>query len=279
MKNILYLFSLLLLCIACSDSDGEMPVGPARPTMNVRDSLAMVAFYHSMKCAEWKGGFHWDLKDYETWGGVTAVLDKEKNEYHITEIEVPMAETYLPDGYRLPAELGKLSELRSLIVWGDGRAVGGIPPELFNCPLEVLYIVGKANGETRKGFVGIIPKEIGKVTGTLKHLTIANTNIGGEIPEEIGALQQLETSIYLYGNEFNGKVPLYFRYLSVGICLWDNKFTEMDWRYFTEDIGYVPELKDNCLTGTVPEEVLSTERWKYWKHNLEPQRRGSGLVY
>ena len=38
------------------------------PTMNVQDSLAIVAYYHSMKCAEWKGDFHWDLTDYETWG-------------------------------------------------------------------------------------------------------------------------------------------------------------------------------------------------------------------
>lgn len=108
----------------------------------------MVAFYHSMKCAEWKGDFHWDLTDYETWGGVTAALDTTKNEYRITAIEVPMAETYLPDGYSLPAELGKLSELRSLIVWGDGRAAGGIPSALSKCPLDMLYVVGE--GFTRE---------------------------------------------------------------------------------------------------------------------------------
>lgn len=124
MKNVFYLFSLLWLCVACSDKGEALPAGPARPTMNVQDSLAIVAYYHSMKCAEWKGDFHWDLTDYETWGGVTAMLDTVKNEYRITGIEVPMAETYLPAGYCLPAELGKLSELRSLIVWGDGRAEG-----------------------------------------------------------------------------------------------------------------------------------------------------------
>lgn len=148
MKNVFYLFSLLWLCVACSDKGEALPAGPARPTMNVQDSLAIVAYYHSMKCAEWKGDFHWDLTDYETWGGVTAMLDTVKNEYRITGIEVPMAETYLPAGYCLPAELGKLSELRSLIVWGDGRAEGGIPSELFNCPLEMMYIKGK--GFTKK---------------------------------------------------------------------------------------------------------------------------------
>lgn len=96
MKNVFYLFSLLWLCVACSDKGEALLTGPARPTMNVQDSLAIVAYYHSMKCAEWKGDFHWDLTDYETWGGVTAMLDTVKNEYRITGIEVPMAETYLP---------------------------------------------------------------------------------------------------------------------------------------------------------------------------------------
>lgn len=144
MKTTLYiLISLLLTCAACSDDKEPIVPGPARPSMNPQDSLAIVAYYHSMKCAEWKEGFHWDLKDYTTWGGVTAMLDASNNEYRITGIEVPQAKTYLPDGYSLPAELGNLPYLRSLIVWGDGRAVGGIPPEVFNCPLEVFYITGQ----------------------------------------------------------------------------------------------------------------------------------------
>lgn len=122
---------LALVLTACSNSQTEEEPTETRPSMNVQDSLAMVAFYHSMKCAEWKGEFHWDLKDYETWGGVFGVLDKEKNEYRITEIHVPDASDFLPDGYSLPAELGNLTELHTLIVYGDNRAVGSIPPELF----------------------------------------------------------------------------------------------------------------------------------------------------
>lgn len=86
---------LALVLTACSNSQTEEEPTETRPSMNVQDSLAMVAFYHSMKCAEWKGEFHWDLKDYETWGGVFGVLDKEKNEYRITEIHVPDASDYI----------------------------------------------------------------------------------------------------------------------------------------------------------------------------------------
>lgn len=146
MKEIRYILLFLLLpslFVACNDETEPGIPGEARPTMNPQDSLAMVAFYHSMKCAEWKGDFHWDLTDYTTWGGVTAALDTLNNEYRITEIEVPDATTYLPDGYSLPDELGDLTALRSLIVWGDGRRTGGLPETLFNCPLDLLYIQGQ----------------------------------------------------------------------------------------------------------------------------------------
>ena len=276
MKRLLYLFSVCLLLVACSKDDVPGDEGSARPRMNVQDSLAIVAFYHSMKCGEWKEPYHWDLKDYTTWGGITVTFDPEMNELRVTEIQTPFAEDYLPDGYSLPAELGNLSWLRYLVVFGDSRAQGGIPPEIFNCPLEYLHIEGKANGEIRKGFYGTIPKEIGKVAETLKWLIIQNTNIGGEIPEEIGALHKLSGGSNLSANEFRGKVPLCFRELPTGIWLTDNYFTEMDWRYFTEDIGYVPELGGNCLSGEIPEEVFATERWKKYRRRIESQRSGYG---
>ena len=276
-KCILYLFTACFLLTACNKENAHVNNEPARPRLNAQDSLAIVAFYHSMKCAEWKEPFHWDLKDYTTWGGVTVVLDPETNEYRVTEIETPFdSRYYLPAGYSLPAELGNLSCLRYLIVWGDSRAQGGIPPEIFNCPLEYLHIEGKANGEKNKGFYGSIPKEIGKAGDTMKWVYIVNTNIGGEIPEEIASLQHLRTPLYLYGNEFMGKVPLCLRKLPVVTSLYDNYFTEMDWRYYTESIGYVPDLNDNCLSGDIPAEVLDTERWKKFQLRIENQRTGYG---
>ena len=277
MKKSASLLIAALMAAACSnDAPDTPPADPPRPTMNVQDSLAIVAFYHAMKCGEWKAPFHWDLTDYETWGGITAVRDAEKNEYRITEIEVPDAEEYLPDGYYLPSELGDLTRLRSLTVWGDGRMTGEIPKELFDCPLENLYIVAKANYQTRKGLYGSIPKEIGNVAGTLKWLKISGTNIGGEIPEEIGKLQKLRTTVYLYDNEFTGKVPLVFRELPVTVDLYGNDYTEMEWQYFTEDIGFIPFLNDNRLSGEIPEEVFKSERWKEQNNRVANQQKGYG---
>lgn len=211
------LISSSLLISACHKDNVTEPETDPRPTMNKQDSLAMVAFYHSIRCTEWKGGFHWDLKDYSTWGGVVAELDKEKNEYRITEIKVPNVTTYLPDSYILPPKLGNLTKLRSLIVFGNRNACRGIPQELFNCPLEPLLIAGDDRYEYAKGFSGTIPKEIGKVANTLKYLKICFTDIGGDIPEEIAKLQKLEFSLYLYADEFTGKVPLFLRELPAGV--------------------------------------------------------------
>lgn len=188
MKKILTLLSACLLVCACNNNDE--PAGPAEPLMNKQDSLAIVAFYHSMKCAEWKGGFHWDLKDYTTWGGITAVLDTEKNEYRITEIEVPDAKRFLPDGYSLPAELADLTALRSLIVWGDERAEGGIPEEIFNCPLDTLYAIGA-------GFQASVPQRLWTRSFTSVHpFSVGSDDVSQSNPELMDNWESLD-AIYL----------------------------------------------------------------------------------
>ena len=277
MKKIACLLAAALMAAACSNEEPNIPpADPPRPIMNVQDSLAIVAFYHAMKCGEWKAPFHWDITDIDTWGGITVELDMARNEYRVTEIKVPNAEEYLPGDYYLPPELGNLTRLRSLIVYGDSRMVGEIPKELFDCPLENLYIMAQGYSSPLKGLYGSIPKEIGKVGETLKWLKISNTNIGGEIPEEIGKLQKLRTTAYLIYNEFTGKVPLVFRELPVSTCLMGNDYTEMEWRYFTENIGYFPDLHYNRLSGEIPEEVLTSERWEGGRANLTGQQRGYG---
>ena len=188
MKKILTLLSACLLVCACNNNDE--PAGPAEPLMNKQDSLAIVAFYHSMKCAEWKGGFHWDLKDYTTWGGITAVLDTEKNEYRITEIEVPDAKRFLPDGYSLPAELADLTALRSLIVWGDERAEGGIPEEIFNCPLDTLYAIGA-------GFQASVPQRLWTRSYTSAHPFSVGPNDSSQSNPDLNDNWENQNAIYL----------------------------------------------------------------------------------
>ncbi len=271
-KTLLFLsmFAWLWVGMACSGDDDlpEVPKGPARPTMNVQDSLVMVAYYHSMKCAEWKEPYHWDITDYTTWGDVTAALDTEKNEYRIVKIRVGDPK-YLPAGYSLPAELGNLPYLTWLEISGDERAKGGIPKEIFNCPLELLYISGK-------GFSGEIPKEIGNVAETMKWLYITGTSFN-KLPEEIGLLQNLGRQAYLVGNEFTGTPPLSLRNLPDFANLSYNKYTEMDWRFYTDGIGHIPNFDFNCLSGEIPEEVFETEYWNLYKIQVRNQRDGYGL--
>lgn len=163
MKKSASLLIAALMAAACSnDAPDTPPAEPPRPTMNVQDSLAIVAFYHAMKCGEWKEPFHWDLTDYETWGGITVELDTARNEYRVTEIKVPNAEEYLPGDYYLPPELGNLTRLRSLIVYGDSRMVGEIPKELFDCPLDTLLITGKNDTRT-------LPEKIWNYSFTNNH--------------------------------------------------------------------------------------------------------------
>lgn len=270
MKKLLYLLVFGLLVGCSNDDEPVVPPGPARPPINKQDSLAIVAYYYSMKCAEWKEPFHWDITDYETWGTIEGALDKEKNEFRVTGINVSDP-SYLPVGYSLPPELGNLPYLESVIIFGDERAAGGIPKEIFNCPLRNLYIIGK-------GFSGTIPKEIGKVSETLEWLCINDTSIGGEIPDEIGSLHKLEGQLLLVANYLSGEVPLSLRNLKVGLNLLHNNLTSIDWRYFTEDIGFVPHLWRNRLSGEIPSEVLETERWKRYKHELAHQQLGYGFT-
>ena len=196
MKKILTLLSACLLVCACNNNDE--PAGPAEPLMNKQDSLAIVAFYHSMKCAEWKGGFHWDLKDYTTWGGITAVLDTEKNEYRITEIEVPDAKRFLPDGYSLPAELADLTALRSLIVWGDERAEGGIPEEIFNCPLDTLYAIGA-------GFQASVPQRLWTRSYTSAHPFSVGPNDSSQSNPDLNDNWENLDAIYLNTKDLSGE--------------------------------------------------------------------------
>lgn len=265
MKKLLLLL-LLFLWWGCEKDSLPTPTGPAQPTFNRQDSLVAVACYESFKIGG-STAYHWDLEDCDTWGGLTVALDTAKNEYRIVQIIIDAS--HLPDGYRIPSELGKLPYLRYLAIYGDDRASGGIPKEIFDCPLEVLGIFGK-------GFGGTIPKEIGKVGNTLQWLTIQQTSIGGEIPEEMAALQNLQGPPILVGNRFAGKVPLCLRELPHAANLSYNEFTEMEWRYYTEDIGYVPILRNNNLSGEIPEEVLIAERWKQYKLQVANQNSGYG---
>ena len=99
---------------------------------------------------------------------------------------------------RLPAELGKLTDLDSIALH-DNNLSGAIPRELGNLPL--LYELSLYNNNLS----GTIPRELGNLT-LLETLSLYNNNLSGAIPATLGNLTSL-TRLELYNNELSGSIP------------------------------------------------------------------------
>lgn len=295
-KGILFLsmFAWLWVGMACS-SDEEVltPIEePSEPVkylnMNEKDSLALAISLRSFLLEsidlnklidseeEYIGLDEIRYRQYIYQGIIINTFwDTEENAYRLWRIAIDKPEL-LPTGYSLPAALGNFERLTKLEIQGDERASGGIPKEIFNCPLIRLYIRGK-------GFTGAIPKEIANVAETLVELEITGTSLSA-LPEEIGELINVIAPNLSY-NEFRGTPPLSLRNFQSSAWCYDNYFDNIDWQMFTEFpkpgtdpvIRSIPLFHNNCFSGVIPEEVLASEMWSYFKLCLERQREGYGF--
>ena len=123
----------------------------------------------------------------------------------------------------IPSELGSLSSLRTLGLWGN-QLTGGIPKELGSLTnLQTLNL-----NENR--LTGEIPKELGSLA-KLQSLDLLENRLTGEIPTELGDLSELNR-LSLSGNRLTGEIP-----------------AEL------ENLPYLQGLylRDNLLTGCVPD--------------------------
>eukprot|EP01018_Ginkgo_biloba_P020251 Gb_31861 [translate_table: standard] len=109
----------------------------------------------------------------------------------------------------IPMELGKLSLLESLLLWGNQLVSGGsnttlpILSALTNCShLQVIDL-----GDNH--LTGVLPVSIGQLSTELYHLRLAGNNIGGEIPQQIANLTNLRL-LGLSFNNFTGQIPSAF---------------------------------------------------------------------
>ena len=111
----------------------------------------------------------------------------------------------------IPAELGNLSELRSLVIAESGLS-GEIAMELGHLwKLRTLVLSGnRLSGE--------IPAELGDL-GMLEELDLSENRLTGEIPAELGYLSNLRILV-LSGNRLTGEVPADLGYLSELEELW-----------------------------------------------------------
>ena len=98
---------------------------------------------------------------------------------------------------RIPPELGDLSELRSLHLYGNELS-GEVPPELGR--LTMLETLDLGDNE----LTGVIPPELGRLAA-LVSLDLSFNQLTGPLPAQIGDLKQLEWLV-IADNELTGDI-------------------------------------------------------------------------
>ena len=173
----------------------------------------------------------------------------------------------------IPSELGSLSNLLSLSLWGN-RLTGGIPKELGNLAnLRSLSLSGnRLTGEIPpelgrlanltelslfgNQLTGEIPPELGRLAN-LTELWLSRNQLTGEIPPELGGLSNLWL-LFLYGNQLTGGIPPELGSLSnlLSLSLWANQLTGG----IPKELENLADLRGldlygNQLTGGIPKEL------------------------
>ena len=164
----------------------------------------------------------------------------------------------------IPSELGNLSNLQGLSLWGN-RLTGGIPKELGSLAnLRSLWLSGNQ-------LTGVIPKELGNLSN-LRSLYLGGNQLTGEIPPELGGLSNLQ-GLRLWGNQLTGEIPPELGGLSNLEVLWlsGNQLTGV----IPKEFGNLSNLErlylnDNQLTGEIPTELgdLANLQVLYLRGNL-----------
>ena len=152
---------------------------------------------------------------------------------------------------RIPAELGRLTNLGVLYLWGN-QLSGPIPAELGNLPdLQELYLWGNE-------LTGPIPASLSSLTN-LKQLQLSDNQLTGPVPVWLGSLTRLEV-LYLHRNQLAGAIPASLGSLSdlSELALSQNQLTGP----IPSELGSLVNLQElylwgNQLTGPIPSELGS----------------------
>ena len=173
------------------------------------DRAALVALYEATGGPTWTINTNWSTAaDLSEWHGVTTDATGRVT-------EVSLSQNMLSG--EIPAELGNLTSLQILSLWGNELS-GEIPAELGNLTsLEILYL-------NENMLSGEIPAELGNLT-SLQRLFLSRNMLSGEIPAELGDMTSLQR-LSLWDNELTGEIPAELgnlsqppgAVLSTGIC-------------------------------------------------------------
>lgn len=251
MKNIFFILAttfLGMLVPACG-SEAE-PFIADQPPLNPQDSVIMMELYSAFHIQEiGDPDLVWVIRHPDFWKGVEFEYDETTGYRYVSQVYLWGIPKYIP------TSLGELTHLKGLSLGNVPYQELLVPKEIFNCPLEMLYINGCQPVEKRAQLERVtLPSEIVKVKNTLKKVMIRMTELT-ELPSEFGQLTKLEECI-LTGNKLVGPVPDYFGDFNCEVNLSDNLFTEYNWNLILQGKN-VPFCKFNYISNPIPEEVKS----------------------
>jgi hypothetical protein len=230
--------------------------------------------------------------------------------------------------WEIPAELAQLDALQTLQIVGS-KLIGSIPEFLYDMTslTKIRFNTNNLTGSLsdklgqltnllelylngNKQLEGSIPASIGQLT-KLESINIAQTAIGGAIPQELVGCKALK-NFMAYSNKLSGEVPDFWdQFENVGVLqLYDNPgltgslpascgratTTAKNYSLRFDDCnftGNIPEsyatlpsvckqfyAKGNKLSGVIPAAVQAHANWASWKaaDNILPQQEGYGLT-
>lgn len=187
------------------------------------DSLALVAFYHSMSGADWNNNGGWLVDRVDTWFGITTenVGTVEEPEYRVVKIQL---NNNMRSPGTLPPELGDMEYLADLVLRGDPALFGEWPTEISglgriseirtqrtNMSGEIPWTSFAATPIRRIRLQsaqhrGEIPDLVFNDMTQLQRIEISNQYISGNFPSSITSLTGLRR-LRLQGNLLEGDIP------------------------------------------------------------------------
>ena len=206
------------------------------------DRAALVALYNATEGGSWTTRTNWlSGRPLDEWHGVTTDSGGRVTALNLVSNRLVGA---------LPAALGDLTNLRTLILWSNDELTGPIPAWLGDLT-NLRWLILGGNGLT-----GEIPPELAGLSN-LTSLDLRSNGLTGEIPPELAGLSNLQR-LYLNHNRLTGEIPPELASLSnlTELYLNDNRLTGE----IPPELGRLSNLMElglyaNQLTGEIPPEL------------------------
>lgn len=314
-KVVILMFSTLLsiLFVGCNSDD---TLNPGRPLISSSDSIALRNVYDSLLSYRyiWADSWLW-ARPYGVSWETNTVDNTRKIVGIIYEDSYIHENSGVP---QIPNSLFELKDLRRIEFKGFSNLKGSIskintlpkldtlilhnlsfsspfPEELTQCTnLKYLEIVNcrfhgplpasignLRNLETLKieqtDMEGELPESIGNLT-ELKELKLYSKNFYGNIPKSLKNLTKAE-KITLVGNHLSGSFPIEVLHSNCKFYCHNNDIESLDFSVWSDETDIIPPyIMYNKLTGTIPDWVFSTQKWKKYCDYVNNQQIGYGYT-